>query len=166
MQTTGVGDSATWSERVIDVLSRSTAAAITTTELGKQLGKAWGAVRFAVLTPAFSSAVGKVSGVIAILAPLHGPISLRCRIVTKRRAIRDRLVGAAPNYLRCADHLRRNCNAGCAVRAGRRPETSSRRYEGRRVLSSDSLFAASVTMSIRRCILLCRSGMFTLSVTR
>jgi hypothetical protein len=35
-----------------------------------------------------------------------------------------------------------------------------------RTLNSANLFAVSVTMSIRRCSLLCNSGMFTLSVTR
>ena len=62
--------------------------------------------------------------------------------------------------------IRQNCNVGCVGRAGRRLETSLRSYKGLSVPSSDSLLAVSVTMSIRRCILLCRSGMFTLSVTR
>lgn len=56
-RTTGAGDGATWSARVIDILSRSTVATVTTSELGKQLGKPWGAVRFAALTPEFSSAL-------------------------------------------------------------------------------------------------------------
>ena len=54
---TGTREKATWSERVIDLLNRSTAAKVTTAELAKELGKPWGKVSFAVLTPEFFRAL-------------------------------------------------------------------------------------------------------------
>jgi hypothetical protein len=50
------GESGKWSERVIAILSASTAPVVTTGELGKALGKPWRSVRAAVLTPEFESA--------------------------------------------------------------------------------------------------------------
>ena len=55
--TTGASGSTKWAERVIALLNASTAAKVTTGELGKLLGKAWRSVRFAVLTPEFYSAL-------------------------------------------------------------------------------------------------------------
>jgi hypothetical protein len=53
---TSAGDSGKWSERVLAVLSGSTAPVVTTGELGKALGKPWRSVRAAVLTTEFESA--------------------------------------------------------------------------------------------------------------
>ena len=54
----GAREKATWSERVIDLLNRSTAGKLLTSELAKELGKSWGKVSFAVLTPEFFRALG------------------------------------------------------------------------------------------------------------
>jgi hypothetical protein len=53
---TGAGENGKWSERVIAILSASTAPVVTTGELGKALGKPWRSVRAAVLTQEFESA--------------------------------------------------------------------------------------------------------------
>jgi hypothetical protein len=55
--TTGAGNGGKWTERVITILNGSTAAKVTTGELGELLGKAWRSVRYAVLTPEFFSAL-------------------------------------------------------------------------------------------------------------
>ena len=55
VRTTGTGDNAKWIERVIDLISRSTDAVLTTAELGKRLHKPWREVSFNVLTPEFLS---------------------------------------------------------------------------------------------------------------
>jgi hypothetical protein len=55
---TGAGENGKWSQRVIAILSASTAPVVTTGELGKALGKPWRSVRAAVLTPEFKSACG------------------------------------------------------------------------------------------------------------
>jgi hypothetical protein len=55
--TTRAGDGGRWTERVIKILNGSTAAKVTTGELGELLGKSWRSVRYAVLTPEFFSAL-------------------------------------------------------------------------------------------------------------
>jgi hypothetical protein len=44
--------------RFIDLLNHSTAGKLLTSELGRELGKPWGKVSFAVLTPEFFRALG------------------------------------------------------------------------------------------------------------
>jgi hypothetical protein len=56
----GAREKATWSERVIDLLNRCTAGKLLTSELAKELGKPWGKVSFAVLTPEFFRALGSL----------------------------------------------------------------------------------------------------------
>jgi len=52
---TGIGEGGTWGEKVVGILSASTAPVVTTSELGKLLGKPWARVRYAVLTADFTS---------------------------------------------------------------------------------------------------------------
>ena len=61
----GAREKATWSERVIDLLNRSTAGKLLTSELAKELGKSWGKVSFAVLTPSPLGPLGAWGGVMS-----------------------------------------------------------------------------------------------------
>lgn len=55
---TGANDNGKWAERVLATLSASTDATISTTELGRLLGKDWRKVRFRVVTEEFLHAIG------------------------------------------------------------------------------------------------------------
>jgi hypothetical protein len=54
---TGAGAGGTWGDKVVGILSASTTPVVTTSELGKLLGKPWARVRYAVLTADFTSAI-------------------------------------------------------------------------------------------------------------
>jgi hypothetical protein len=54
---TGAGEGGTWSEKVVAILNASQAPVVTTSELGKRLGKPWARVRYAVLTENFNNAI-------------------------------------------------------------------------------------------------------------
>ena len=57
VRVTGAGEGGTWGEKVIAILSGSTAPVVTTSELGKLLSKPWARVRYAVLTADFERAI-------------------------------------------------------------------------------------------------------------
>ncbi len=54
---TGVGERAKWATKVVAILNASKVPAVTTSELGKLLGKPWARVRYAVLTEDFGSTI-------------------------------------------------------------------------------------------------------------